>query len=59
WDTYSTASPPLDTDGDGMPDDWEAAHGLNKNDAADGATYNLSPCYTNVEVYVNSIKTKN
>jgi hypothetical protein len=38
-----------------MPDDWEAAHGLNKNNPADGATYSLSPCYTNVEVYVNEL----
>ncbi|MDR0712383.1 MAG: pectate lyase [Prevotellaceae bacterium] len=55
WDTYNTATPPLDTDGDGMSDDWEVAHGLNKNSAADGVKYNLSQCYTNVEVYVNEI----
>ena len=55
WDTYTATSAPPDTDGDGMSDEWEAAHGLNKNNPADGAKYSLSPCYTNVEVYVNEI----
>lgn len=46
-----------DTDGDGMPDEWEKAYGLNPNDASDATTYTLDPkkWYTNIEVYINSI----
>jgi hypothetical protein len=55
WDDYSATPAPADTDGDGMPDGWEDAHGLNKDDPADGAKYTLSLCYTNVEVYVNGM----
>lgn len=46
-----------DTDKDGIPDEWEVANGLNKNNAADGKTKTLDKkgWYTNVEVYLNSI----
>lgn len=46
----------IDTDGDGIPDKWEVANGLNPDDAADGNAVTLSPeGYTNLEVYINSL----
>jgi hypothetical protein len=45
----------VDTDHDGMPDAWEAAHGLNLNNPDDrNGDYN-SDGYTNLEDYLNEI----
>jgi hypothetical protein len=44
---------PLDTDGDGMPDDWEKAHGSNPN-VPDGSEMTKSG-YTRLEEYLNSL----
>ena len=38
-----------------MPDEWEKAHGLNPENGSDGAAYNLSASYTNLEVYLNGL----
>lgn len=54
WPTLNSTSAPIDTDGDGMPDTWEDAHGLDKNNASDGATISDNG-YTNVENYINSL----
>ena len=43
----------FDSDGDGMPDGWEAAHGLNARDAADGASDSDGDGYTNLEDYLS------
>lgn len=45
----------VDTDLDGMPDDWELRKDLDPDDSTDRAIYGLSPEYTNLEVYINSI----
>jgi pectate lyase len=46
------ATPIVDADGDGMPDAWESAHGLNPNDASDGALDSDKDGYTNAEEYL-------
>ena len=46
---------PTDTDGDGMPDEWEIAQGLNPTDVRDGAADPDRDGYTNVEEYLNGI----
>ena len=54
WPTLTSTAAPADTDGDGMPDEWETANGLNPNDAADGAQV-AADGYTNLEHYMNSL----
>ena len=53
WPAYAGTTL-KDTDGDGMPDAWERAHGLDP-DRDDSAAYNLSKEYTNLEVYYNGL----
>ncbi|MCD8041674.1 MAG: pectate lyase [Tannerellaceae bacterium] len=54
WPELKQTEPPLDSDGDGIPDEWEIAHGLNPNDPTDGNQLTASG-YTNQEVYINSL----
>jgi len=44
--------PALDTDGDGIPDAWEDAHGLNKRDPNDH-NKKMPSGYTAIEEYIN------
>lgn len=43
-----------DTDGDGIPDEWETKYGLNPNDRKDARLKSLVTGYTNYEVYLNA-----
>ena len=52
-------TPYVDTDGDGMPDEWEIANGLNPNDPSDANKDCTGDGYTNIEKYINGISTKN
>ena len=53
-----SGEPRVDTDGDGMPDDWEIANGLNPNDPSDANGDCTGDGYTNIEKYINGISTK-
>lgn len=54
WPTLAQTAVLKDTDGDGMPDDWEVANKLDPNKAnAEGN--DLSSGYSNIEVYINSL----
>jgi hypothetical protein len=54
---YQDWTPRQDTDGDGMPDEWETANGLNPNDPTDAAKDCNGDGYTNIEKYINAIPT--
>jgi len=54
WPNLKNGPNVLDTDKDGMPDDWELAMGLNPK-LEESAAYTLSKVYTNIEMYLNSI----
>jgi hypothetical protein len=53
WPAYRSVAPPMDSDHDGMPDDWERRAGLNPNDASDGNGDRDGNGYTNLEEYLN------
>ncbi|WP_113923020.1 LamG-like jellyroll fold domain-containing protein [Cognataquiflexum aquatile] len=54
WPILKSLTAPVDTDQDGMPDAWETTNKLNPNQSND-REYNLSPYYTDIEVYINSL----
>jgi hypothetical protein len=52
WPEYN-GSPYQDTDGDGLPDNWEKAHGLNPKDASDAVMDSDGDGYCNAEEFIN------
>ncbi|WP_207492314.1 pectate lyase family protein [Aridibaculum aurantiacum] len=57
WPVYKTAAAPVDTDHDGMPDEWEKKNKLDPNNPED--RNNVGPDgYTMLEKYLNSLVTK-
>ena len=59
YPTYQSKQAPLDSDGDGIPDEWEIFYKLKPNDPADGVLKTLSGgTYTNLEVYLYDLVRK-
>jgi len=54
WPTIASGTYPTDTDGDGIPNTWETARGLNPNDPSDWNKDRDGDGYLNIEEYINS-----
>src|SRR5205085_5484724 len=55
WPELKSAPPPVDSDHDGIPDEWERKYGLNPNDPSDAKRDLNGDGYTNLEKYLNGI----
>jgi hypothetical protein len=55
WTTLMSGTTPADTDHDGMPDEWEDANSLDKNNASDRNGDSDEDGYTNLEEYLNGL----
>ncbi len=55
WPELKSLEAPVDTDLDGMPDNWEKEHGFDLNNPSDGKKDSDKDGYTNLEEYLNSI----
>jgi pectate lyase len=55
WCKLNSLPAPIDTDQDGMPDDWEKQNRLDPNDPSDRNGDINKDGYTNLEVYLNSL----
>lgn len=54
--TFTGGDAPVDTDDDGMPDEWELLHGLDPENYYDACQVYLSDeGYTNIELYINEL----
>lgn len=54
WPILKSISPLLDSDNDGMPDEWEIRNGLDPH-TPDANGRNLNKLYDNIEVYFNGL----
>jgi pectate lyase len=55
WPELKSLPAPLDSDGDGMPDEWEKRYGLDPRDASNASKDKDGDGYTNIEEYLNGI----
>lgn len=58
WPFLKSQKGKLDSDEDGIPDDWENKKNLNSK-TNDANLFTLDKNYTNIEVYINSITNEN
>lgn len=55
WPNLPSAQPAVDSDHDGMPDEWEHRHGLAADDPSDATRDADGDGYTNVEAFLNQL----
>ena len=55
WPELQSTNAPLDSDDDGIPDEWENTFGLNPIDPLDAKAITLVTGFTNIEVYMRHL----
>ena len=55
WPVLESLNAPVDSDDDGMPDNWETANDLNPYSGDDAQLKSVDGVYPNIEVYINSL----
>lgn len=55
WPDLAPGTPWVDSDGDGLPDRWEAAHGLDPHDPGDGASDADGDGFTALDDWLDSL----
>lgn len=55
WPELAAGTPDVDTDKDGIPDEWESKNMLDPNLASDGSKIKLGTPYTYLEIYLNGL----
>lgn len=55
WPELKSLPAPLDSDKDGIPDDWEKRNRLDSNDSTDAQKIAHNSHYSNLELYMNSL----
>ena len=55
WPVLESLNAPIDSDDDGMPDNWERANNLNPYNDDDAQLKSVDGVYPNIEVYINSL----
>ena len=58
WPELQSTTPPVDSDHDGMPDDWEVRFSFDPANASDGEKDGDGDGYTNVEEFLNTSNPK-
>lgn len=55
WPVLKSEAAPVDTDGDGIPDEWERRVGMNPENPMDGSLIHRTTGYTFLELYLSSL----
>ena len=55
WPVFKSYPAPLDSDKDGIPDEWEISNGLDSKKSMDATLFKNGFSYSNIEIYIHQL----